>query len=84
MTFKKQKVQPKKISKMAIQRRLVPGKKKKNPFPHGKPHPGFKSIQDQIAQGENISMDAAGKILAKSSRKASPSAKKANPFLKKV
>jgi hypothetical protein len=83
MVFPK-KAHAKKISKKAIQRRLVPGNHKKNPFPHGKPHPGFKSIQDQIAQGENISMKAAGAILAKSSRKASPATKKKNPFLKKV
>lgn len=51
---------------------------------HKKAHPGFSSIQQQIAKGENISMKAAGAILAKSSRHASKKAKKANPRLKRV
>ena len=50
----------------------------------GKGHPGFKAVQKQIARKEGVSMDAAGAILAKSSRRASPAAKKANPHLKRV
>lgn len=49
-----------------------------------KKHPGFKNVQNQIAQKEGISQDAAGAILANATRNASPSAKKANPALKKV
>lgn len=49
-----------------------------------KKHPGFKSVQADIAKKEGISKERAGAILAASSRKASPAAKKANPNLKKV
>lgn len=45
---------------------------------------GFKAAQKSIAKKENIPMKNAGAILASSSRKASPAAKKANPNLKKV
>lgn len=45
---------------------------------------GFKANQKQIAQREGISEDAAGAILAKASRNASPAAKAKNPALKKV
>ena len=44
----------------------------------------FKSIQNKIAKKEGVSKEAAGAILAKSSRDASPSAKKANPNILKV
>lgn len=44
----------------------------------------FKSVQAKIAKKEGISKKNAGAILAKSSRNASPAAKKANPNLKKV
>lgn len=47
-------------------------------------HPGFKAVQKSIAKKEGVSMKQAGAILASSSRKASPSAKKANPRLKRV
>lgn len=47
-------------------------------------HPGFKSVQKSIARKEGVSMKAAGAILASSSRKASPAAKRANPRLKRV
>ena len=47
-------------------------------------HPGFKAVQKQIARKEGVSMKAAGAILASASRKASPSAKRANPNLRKV
>ena len=49
-----------------------------------KAHPGFKAVQAKIAKKEGVSKNAAGAILAASSRKASPAAKKANPNLKKV
>jgi hypothetical protein len=47
-------------------------------------HPGFKSVQASIAKKQGIPMKNAGAILAASTRKASASAKKANPRLKKV
>lgn len=49
-----------------------------------KKHPGFKAVQKKIASKQGVSMKAAGAILASSSRKASPAAKKKNPMLKKV
>jgi hypothetical protein len=47
-------------------------------------HSGFKSVQRSIARKEGVSMKAAGAILASSTRKASPAAKRANPRLKRV
>ena len=47
-------------------------------------HPGFKAVQSSIASKEGISQKSAGAILASASRKASPSAKKANPRLNRV
>lgn len=49
-----------------------------------KAHPGFKSAQASIAKKEGVSKKAAGAILASATRKASPAAKKKNPYLKKV
>lgn len=49
-----------------------------------KTHPGFKKVQNQIAKKLGISPKRAGAILAKRTRSASPSAKKANPRLKRV
>ena len=49
-----------------------------------KAHPGFRKAQAKIAAKEGVSMDRAGAILASSSRRASPAAKKANPRLKRV
>ncbi len=49
-----------------------------------KKHPGFKTVQSSIAKKEGVSKQAAGAILASSTRNASASAKKANPNLKKV
>ena len=46
-------------------------------------HPGFKAVQSKI-EGEGYGKKAAGAILASSTRKASPAAKKANPKLGKV
>lgn len=50
----------------------------------GKGHPGFKRTQNKIAKQQGVSKKAAGAILAASSRKASPAAKRKNPRLKKV
>lgn len=47
-------------------------------------HPGFKSVQRTIARKQGVSMKQAGAILASSTRKASPAAKRANPNLRKV
>jgi hypothetical protein len=46
--------------------------------------PGFKAVQKKIARKSGVSMERAGAILAASSRKASPAAKKKNPRLKRV
>jgi len=46
--------------------------------------PGFKAVQAKIARKQGISKDRAGAILAASTRKASPAAKRRNPRLKKV
>jgi hypothetical protein len=51
---------------------------------HGGSHPGFKAVQSSIAKKQGISKQAAGAILASSTRKASPAAKRANPKLKRV
>lgn len=45
---------------------------------------GFKANQAKIAKSEGVSPEAAGAILASSTRKSSPAAKKRNPSLKKV
>ena len=47
-------------------------------------HPGFAAIQKKIAAKQNIPLENAGAILAKSSRSASPAAKAANPRLLKL
>jgi len=47
-------------------------------------HPGFQAVQAKIASQQGISKDRAGAILAKSSRNASPAAKRKNPRLKRV
>jgi uncharacterized protein YigE (DUF2233 family) len=49
-----------------------------------KAHPGFKSVQSSIARKEGVGMKRAGAILAASSRRASPAAKRANPRLNRV
>ena len=48
-----------------------------------KAHPGFAAVQSKI-QGEGYSKRAAGAILASRTRKASASAKRKNPRLRKV
>lgn len=45
---------------------------------------GFKAAQSNIAKREGVSKKSAGAILASATRGASPSAKRANPNLKKV
>jgi len=50
----------------------------------GSAHPGFKAVQSSIAKKQGVSKQAAGAILAASTRKASAAAKRANPNLKKV
>jgi len=45
---------------------------------------GFKAAQKSIAKKQGVSMKSAGAILAAGARKASPTAKKKNPNLKKV
>lgn len=45
---------------------------------------GFDNNARQIARKEGVPMDRAKGILAASTRKASPAAKKANPRLKRV
>ena len=45
---------------------------------------GFKNVQASIAKKQGVSKKAAGAILASTTRKASPAAKRANPALKKV
>lgn len=47
-------------------------------------HPGFKAVQNKISKSEGVSKKAAGAILAAATRKASASAKRKNPKLKKV
>lgn len=51
---------------------------------HSKAHPGFKAVQAKIAKQYGGNMEKAGAILASKTRKASASAKRKNPRLKKV
>lgn len=44
----------------------------------------FKKVQEQIEKKDKVGKQAAGAILASSTRNASAAAKKANPSLKKV
>lgn len=50
----------------------------------GMTHPGFQNVVKHIASKEGLSFERAKAILASSTRKASPAAKKANPNLRKV
>jgi len=47
-------------------------------------HPGFNKAANSIAAKEGISREAAGAILASSTRKANTAAKRKNPNLKRV
>lgn len=49
-----------------------------------KKHPGFKKAAAEIAKKGGYSKERASAILAASSRKASPQAKRKNPNLRKV
>lgn len=49
-----------------------------------KAHPGFKAVAAKIAKKQGISTDRASAIVAAGARKASKSAVKANPRLKRV
>lgn len=49
-----------------------------------KAHPGFKAVASKIAKKEGVSKARASAMLAASTRRASPAAKKANPALKRV
>ena len=49
-----------------------------------KAHPGFNKVASNIARKEGVSQEAARAILASSTRKASTSAKRSNPRLKRV
>lgn len=64
-------------------RRSTP-KRRKKPMAKSGAHPGFKAVQAKIAAKEGVSSKRAGAILAASSRKASPAAKRKNPRLNKV
>lgn len=60
------------------------GKKAGKRVATSKKHPGFAAVQSKIAKKQGVSKERAGAILAASTRKASASAKKANPRLKRV
>ena len=49
-----------------------------------KEHPGFKAVQAKIAARQGIPKERAGAILAAASRRASTSAKRKNPNLRRV
>lgn len=72
----KKKKREKKMAKKVARR--YKGKKKSSK------HPGFKAVQAKIAKKQGISKERAGAILASSSRRASASAKRKNPRLKRV
>lgn len=50
----------------------------------GKKHPGFKAVQEDIAAKEGVSEERAGAMLAASTRRAGPAARRKNPRLNKV
>lgn len=60
--------------------RMVPASNMKK----GGANPGFKAVQAKIAKKQGVSKEAAGAILAASTRKASAKAKAKNPRLKRV
>lgn len=49
-----------------------------------KAHPGFKKVAGKIAKREGVSKERAAAMLAASTRRASASAKKSNPRLRRV
>jgi hypothetical protein len=57
---------------------------KEQAMARGGKHPGFRAVQSKIAARMGVSKQRAGAILASATRKASSSAKKKNPRLKRV
>lgn len=57
---------------------------KKESKKSSKAHPGFEAVEKKIMKKEGVSKESAGAMLASSTRKASPAARKENPKLKKV
>jgi len=53
-------------------------------YKHTTAHPGFEAEAAKIAKEKGVSMESARKILASSTRNASPAAKRANPRLNRV
>ncbi len=53
-------------------------------FFESKKHPGFEKVASDIAKEQGVSKEQASAILAASTRKASKSAKRKNPRLKRV
>jgi hypothetical protein len=51
---------------------------------HSAAHPGFNAVAGKIADKEGVSRDRAGAILGAATRRAGPSARKANPRLNRV
>lgn len=49
-----------------------------------KAHPGFEATAEKIARKEGVSLERARAMLAASTRRASPAAKRKNPNLKRV
>jgi hypothetical protein len=47
-------------------------------------HPGFENVAEQIARERGVPIERARAMLASSTRRASPAAKRANPRLKRV
>ena len=47
-------------------------------------HPGFKAVASKVAKSEGVPADRAAAIVAAGARKASKSAVKANPRLKRI
>jgi hypothetical protein len=60
------------------------GKPTADPWMSAPAHPGFQSVKKRIAAQEGIPEANAAAILAASTRKASPAAKKRNPKLARV
>lgn len=75
---------PPRISGSRVSHAMVDGHGKVKPYNPSPKHPGFKAVQAGIARRQHISSDKAGAILAAGARRASASAKKKNPRLKKV
>jgi hypothetical protein len=49
-----------------------------------KEHPGFENVARRISRQQGVSMDRARAMLAAGTRRASPTARKANPRLNRV